>query len=113
MSEIVWRPVPESMQQANMTAFIRQVQREHPNAAVADYPSLYRWSIEHPERFWLELWEFCGVISSQRHEQVLEHPERMPGAKWFPEARLNYAENLLRRRDGGEAIVFRGEAMAR
>jgi acetoacetyl-CoA synthetase len=109
MSEIVWRPVPESMQQANMTAFIRQVQAEYPSAAVADYPSLYQWSIRHPEQFWPELWDYCQVVSSRPREQVLEHRERMPGASWFVGSRLNFAQNLLRYRDDRPALVFVGE----
>ncbi len=73
------------------------------------YAGLYDWSIQQPEAFWQSVWDFCAVISSQRGTAALEHPQQMPGARWFPEARLNYAENLLRR-DGDEtAIVFRGE----
>jgi acetoacetyl-CoA synthetase len=63
----------------------------------ADYASLWRWSVAQPEAFWTSLWEQCGCSASAAR-RVLENGDRMPGAHWFPQARLNYAENLLRRR---------------
>jgi len=74
------------------------------------YAELYQWSIDRPERFWPALWRFCDVHAQQPWQTVLEYPQRMPGARWFTGSRLNYAANLLRRRDGHTAIVFRGEA---
>ncbi len=72
------------------------------------YAELHAWSIERPEEFWNLLWDFCGV-KGRRAGPVLVGPTRMPGAQWYPQARLNFAQNLLRRRDEGEAIVFWGE----
>ncbi len=109
MNELLWKPGQKQLQNANMTGFMRQVQKEYPNATVADYPSLYRWSIEHPEQFWSQLWEFCQVKYSQPYEAVLEDTELMPGARWFTGSRLNYAENLLRYHDDRPAMVFVGE----
>jgi len=76
---------------------------------IADYWALHRWSVERPEDFWLTLWDFCGVEAAHRGETVVSDRDRMPGARWFPEARLNFAQNLLR--DGGAetALVFWGE----
>jgi acetoacetyl-CoA synthetase len=74
-----------------------------------DGRALHRWSVENPETFWAALWSFCEVVAERRGETVLVGGERMPGARWFPEARLNFAENLLRRRDGAPALIFRGE----
>jgi acetoacetyl-CoA synthetase len=74
-----------------------------------DYPTLYQWSIDAPEQFWSSVWSFGGVIAGSRGGPVLRRGDRMPGAEWFPEARLNFAENLLRRRDDTPAIVFWGE----
>jgi acetoacetyl-CoA synthetase len=73
------------------------------------FDEVLRWSVEEPEAFWSRLWDFCAVKASQRGERVIADGGRMPGAKFFPEARLNYAENLLRRNDDGDALVFRGE----
>ena len=62
----------------------------------------------HPDLFWSLVWDFCGVIGDKGERLVADHG-KMPGARFFPDATLNFAENLLRRSDGGEAIVFRGE----
>ena len=76
---------------------------------VPDFAALHRWSIAAPEAFWRSLWDFCGIVAETRGERVVAHLERMPGAAWFPEARLNFAENLLRRRDAAPALIFQGE----
>lgn len=73
-----------------------------------DYQSLYHWSIFQPARFWKSIWSFCDVIAETQGEIVLEGEDRMPGAEWFPQARLNYAENLLRQRNDDPAIIFLG-----
>lgn len=104
----LWRPTPERMAQANMTAFMRRVNARFKNN-FSDYRSLYQWSIQQPEQFWTAVWDFCEVASSARGERILLDGDRMPGAKWFPGARLNFAENLLRRRGPTDALVFWGE----
>ena len=72
---------------------------------LADYTELWSWSVENRAAFWEALWRFCDVRASKLWDDVLIDGDKMPGATWFPGARLNYAENLLRRRDGNEAIV--------
>ena len=91
-----------------MTAFMRAVAGKY-DLPIADYATLYDWSVRQPEQFWREVWAFCGVIADGQGDVVLEHGDRMPGARWFPQARLNFAENLLQRRDNGTAIIFWGE----
>ena len=108
MSDMLWQPSAERIQQANMTAFMRFVEQDW-NIRLADYPALYQWSIDYPEQFWRSLWSFTGVIAEHQGEITLKDGDKMPGAQWFPEARLNFAENLLRRRDDQQAIVFWGE----
>ena len=110
MTEPMWTPSPERIAKSNITAFMQLVRERH-GADVHDYATLWRWSVDEPERFWGTLWSFCGVIGTPG-ERVLVEANRMPGAKWFPDARLNFAENLLRRRDDAPAIVFRGEDRA-
>ena len=73
------------------------------------YDRQWRWSVDQRAEFWSAVWDFCDVISTARGDRVLVDGDRMPGAKWFPDARLNFAENLLRRRDDGQAIVFWNE----
>ena len=75
---------------------------------LADFASLHRWSIEAPQAFWSLLWDFCGVIGD-KGSALMTGAGKMPGAAFFADARLNYAQNLLRRNDGADAIVFRGE----
>jgi acetoacetyl-CoA synthetase len=108
MSQPLWRPSAGRIASANLTAFMRHV-REHYGAKLADYAEIYAWSIADPERFWHAVWAFCDVIAATRGDVVLADGDAMPGARWFPQARLNFAENLLRRRDNATAIVFWGE----
>ena len=76
--------------------------------SLTSYAELHRWSVEDSAAFWSLMWEF-GEVKGTRGMRILVDGDRMPGAKWFPDARLNFAENLLRRRDQGEALVFWGE----
>ncbi len=107
----IWQPSPQRVEAANLTRFIRAVEDEW-QIRLGDYPRLYRWSIEEPERFWRSLWSFVGVICEQRGDCVLRGGDSMPTVRWFPDARLNFAENLLRKRDDTPALIFRGEDCA-
>ena len=97
----MWAPSAERAAQTAMARFMRE-------AGKADYAALHRWSVEHVEDFWNRLWDFCGVIGDKGGRTLVDGG-RMPGARWFPDGRLNFAENLLRRQDGGDAVVFWGE----
>ena len=90
-----------------MSAFILEANARF-GLAISDYASLYAWSIAERADFWRLLWDFCGVRGDPGGP-VIRDDDRMPGARWFPKARLNFSENLLRRRDDGDAIVFWGE----
>ena len=108
MSAPLWTPSAEVVAHANMRRFLEHVQHQcEPD--VKNYAGLYRWSIEHPERFWPQVWAFCGIKASRTWDEVLTDGQRMPGAKWFAGAHLNFAENLLRYRDEHPALVFRAE----
>jgi len=76
-----------------MTRFARWA-GERAGRTFADYDELWRWSVEEIEEFWAAIWEYCGVRASRPYEQVLDS-QRMPGARWFEGAELNYAENML------------------
>jgi acetoacetyl-CoA synthetase len=108
MDEILWQPSPERIRDANLTAFIAHVNAGC-GAGVSDFADLHAWSVRKPEAFWLALIDFAGVRAETWGESVLVDAEKMPGARFFPEARLNFAENLLRRRDDADALVFWGE----
>ncbi len=108
MTQAVWTPSPERKARANLAAFSDLVDTRH-GQRFTDYATLYDWSVREPAQFWTAVWDFCGVIAQTRGERALIDADRMPGAKWFPDARLNFAENMLRRRDDHPAMVFRGE----
>ena len=91
-----------------MTAFIRAVEDDW-NINLPDYAALYDFSISELEKFWVSLKDYTCVIAETWGETELENPGQMPGARFFPDGRFSFAENLLSRRDDGEAIVFRGE----
>ncbi|WP_114377606.1 acetoacetate--CoA ligase [Elioraea thermophila] len=107
MSEILWRPSPERVAAANLTAF-RAWLRTVRGLDVPDTPSLWRWSIDDMAGFWTALWDFAGLIGD-KGERALENPTAMPGARFFPDSRLCYAETILRHAGAREAIVFTGE----
>lgn len=108
MSSMLWQPKPQQVEQANLTAFMDLLRRTG-GPDCRDYEALWRWSVTDPGTFWMRMWEFGGVVASVRGDVAVENPESMPGARWFPGARLNFAENLLRRRDEADALVFWGE----
>ncbi len=103
----LWTPSRERIQQATLTAFRLEAEKRW-QIDLPDYAALYAWSVARPEQFWVSVWEDGGVIG-ERGEVALEDGHRMPGARWFPQARLNFAQNLLRSRDAGDALVFWGE----
>ncbi len=80
---------------ARMADFIGWAGLRH-GRAFADYSELWAWSVQEVERFWADIWEYCGVRASEPYERVLASKE-MPGARWFEGAQLNYAENMLAR----------------
>ena len=107
----IWTPSPERRARANLSAFLAFVNQRFA-ADVSDYDALWRWSIERPEPFWTAVWDFCEVRAERRGERVLVDGDKMPGASFFPDARLSFSENLLRQRDDTPALIFRGEDAA-
>jgi acetoacetyl-CoA synthetase len=104
----LWTPSPQTVADSNFTAFARQVEREW-DVALPDYWALLDWSRANQEAFFQSVWDFGGVIAETRGDRVLIDADKMPGAQWFPDAKLNFAENLLRRRDDAPALIFQGE----
>ena len=108
----LWQPSPERIREANLTRFASHVAKQW-GAKLDGYDTLYDWSVKEPEKFWQSIWDFCGVKAETRGTRVLVDAGKMPGARFFPDARLNFAENLLRRTGPGDAIVFWGEDKVR
>ncbi len=104
--DALWRPSLSVIAGSEMTRF-RDLFSERLSIHLTDYPALHQASIDHRGLFWSTLWDYCGVIGEKGTRNLTE--DHMPGAKFFPDARLNFAENLLRAADNREAIVFRAE----
>jgi len=107
MSEL-WRPSPARIAEANLTRFMQCV-TARTGTALGSYAELYDWSLAEPAQFWTELARFADVRAEWGTGPVIESPERMPGARFFPGARLNFTANLLRFNDEAEALIFRNE----
>ena len=107
-SQLLWTPSPEWIERANVTDFTRWLERRR-GLKFADYSALWRWSVEDLEGFWGALWDYFGIVASAPYERVLASAD-MPGAQWFPGARLNYAEHALRwEQHGGDAVISLSE----
>ena len=103
----LWQPDLQRAARSNLTRFWREAERRA-SRAFGDYDALHRWSVEASAEFWALVWDF-GRVSGNPGLRRLINAERMPGARWFPEAKLNFAQNLLRERDAMLAISFWGE----
>ncbi len=108
MSEAIWSPSAERIAASNLTRFARETFALH-GAKTGDYERLWRWSVDSRELFWPELARFTGVIFEPGSKPILQHGERMPGAIWYEDAQVNFAENLLARRDDHPALSFVNE----
>ena len=106
----LWTPGAAAIAAAPLTRFRREAERVA-GRPLPTYRDLHAWSTADRERFWNLVWDFAAVVGD-KGARVLRDGDKMPGARFFPDARLNFAENLLRRDDDGDAIVFRGEGGA-
>ena len=108
MGKMLWKPSEERVRNSNMYRFMSFVNDRH-EQTFTDYDGLYAWSVNHIPEFWAAVWDFVGINASRGYDRVIDNEHKMPGAKWFPGARLNFAENLLRFRDDSVALIFKGE----
>ncbi len=109
MTRKLWSPSAEKATASNMHRLMRVLNARH-GLELEDFRALHQYSITELEDFWSELWNFCGIKGHIGAGPFLQNENAMPGASFFPDATLNYAENLLRKYDGGEALVFRSES---
>ncbi len=106
--DLLWTPSPEWVERSNLTAYRRWLARTR-RLDFETYDELWRWSVDDLEAFWASIWDYCGIRASSPYERVLGRRE-MPGAEWFPGARLNYAEHALRHeRPAADAAYFLSE----
>ena len=108
MAKLLWSPSQERVHSSNMFHFMQWINERH-GQYFTRYDQLYQWSVEHIADFWESWWHFADIKASRPYDRILDDVSKMPGAKWFEGARLNFAENLLRYRDDRTALVFYGE----
>ena len=104
----LWIPPAERAARSNLAAFAKQINVKY-SIKTNSYDNIHAWSCTYREAFWQEIWNYCNVIGGNDGATTLIDRELMPGARWFPGAKLNFAENLLRKRDDTTALVFWGE----
>ncbi len=108
MSDLLWQPSPARVENANVTRFRNWVNEKH-SLKLDSFPALYDWSVASKENFWPAIIDYVGLKAESWGDAVLVDGNKMPGAKFFPNARLNFSENLLVRDDDTDALVFWGE----
>lgn len=105
----IWSPPEARRAAANLCRFQSGIETKT-GLDFDDYGALHRWSTGNPAEFWAEIASFCDLRFDVECSQILVDADRMPGARWFVDAKLNFAANLLKYRDGRPAIIFRDEA---
>ncbi len=100
MADVLWQPDPARVEASRMRAFERFAAEHFGAPADSDPATFHRWSVDESDAFWRAVWQFCGVIGDGPGN-VVRDGDDIRDCRWFPEARLNFAENLLRRRDHG------------
>jgi acetoacetyl-CoA synthetase len=108
MSKILWQPSDEQIKASNMYRFMQYINDTY-GLYIKEYAQLHQWSIDHLSDFWSAIWNFMEIKASRPYDEVVDDASKMPGAKWFSGAKLNFAENLLRYRDDRTALIFKGE----
>ncbi|WP_395610375.1 acetoacetate--CoA ligase [Pseudomonas sp. B22129] len=105
--QLLWQPSPEHLQHARLTHYLDWLRRKR-RLRFADYQDLWQWSVDRPQAFWQSIWDHFQVQASSPHQAVLG-AKAMPGAQWFPGARLNFAEHILRNEQDGDALLYLNE----
>ena len=108
MSQPLWTPSPERIEQTNVTSLINKINADW-DVSITNSEHLHQFSVTEMEKFWRSLIEYAELNGETWTGPELVDRNKLPGAKWFPEARFNYAENILKRRDDADAFVFWGE----
>ena len=109
MGKLLWQPTEDQIKQSNMYRFMQAVNKQY-HQTFESYEELYQWSVEAIPDFWAAIWDFMEIRATRPYDRVVDDVHKMPGAKWFEGAQLNFAENLLRYRDDRTAIIFKGES---
>lgn len=103
----LWSPSKQQIDNSYLKSLMDIIAEKY-GVTLDNYDDIWQWSVDNSAEFWSEVWDFCGIIGD-KGERLIENPNKMPGAKFFPDAKINYAENMLKRRDDGTAIISRDE----
>ncbi|MFX1328013.1 MAG: acetoacetate--CoA ligase [Promethearchaeota archaeon] len=104
----LWEPSKNWIKNAEVTHFIEFVNKEY-KQKISGGKYLYKWSVEKISDFWEAMWKFSGIIASKPYDKIVKDINKFPGTEWFPGAKLNFAENLLKYKDNQLAFIFQGE----
>ena len=112
MTKLLWQPSEDRIKTTNMYRFMNLVNKKF-NKDLKEYSSLWEWSVDNLEDFWATTWDFMNIKASQSYDKAIDDPAKMPGAKFFVNSKLNFAENLLQFKNDNLALIFRGEDLIR
>ncbi|MCK5349804.1 MAG: acetoacetate--CoA ligase, partial [Desulfobacula sp.] len=112
MPKLLWQPSEERIKRTNMYRFMNLVNEKF-SKNFKEYASLWEWSVDNLEDFWATAWDFLDIKASRSYDTAIDDPTKMPGAKFFVNSKLNFAENLLQFKNDNPAIIFRGEDSVR
>lgn len=112
MSKLLWKPSEKRVKSTNMYRFMHLVNEKF-DRDFKEYYSLWEWSVDNLEDFWATTWDFIDIKASQSYDKAIDDPGKMPGAKFFVNSKLNFAENLLQFKNDNPALIFRGEDSVR
>ena len=105
---VLWRPSSKIKEESNLNQFIKNFVDEFKNQSDVKYEELWKWSIEKPEKFWDSIWDYLNVLG-EKGDILLQDKDKMPGARFFPNAKLNYTENVLKNKNEPLAIISERE----
>ena len=108
MTQPLWQPSQSRIEQTNLWRFIQSINATH-QLDITDFHQLHQWSIDFSDLFWEQIWHQCNLVTSHKGNIILHDSSKMPGALWYPEAKLNSAENLLKFRNSSTALIYCGE----
>ena len=104
-NEQLWKPTLKRIKSTSLFKFIEHINSQK-NTKINDFETLHKWSVENRNCFWNEVWNFFNVIGHKGEEPYLEPLNELPGTRFFPNGKLNYAENMLKKGDSDIAITF-------
>ena len=108
MKPALWQPSQTHIESTHIWQFMQHTNAKH-GLTLQTYTDLHQWSIQQKHHFWSDLWDTVGIVASKKGDCIVSDDDLMPGAQWFPQAKLNFAANLLKYKDEQTALVFCGE----